>query len=193
MIKRRPYASILAILGFILAISILPQWALGQSAPVQRSRIPTGPPRPLSMAHLYRTFLNYQNHLDTKAAELKSQGKNGDLMRNYLQGRLKYSDADFAPIRTSSARLTSKVKALDSQAKAIIENGPSPSGQTQLQTLTVQREAAITAEVTFLKQSLSPAKIAALEAFLTQFFSPANAVQRPTIPVGQPAPAAVQR
>jgi hypothetical protein len=59
--------------------------------------------------------------------------------------------------------------------------------------LTVQREANINTEVTYLKQTLPPAKVKAFEAFLTQFFSPANASPRPPVAAGQQAPAGVQQ
>lgn len=144
------------------------------------------------MAHLYWHFLVYQNHLDTKAAELDAHGKNGNPMRSHLQHILGLSDADYAPIRTSSVRLTAKVKDLDAQAAAIRSAGPSSSSLDQLKALTVQRETDINAEISFLKQTLPPDKIRAFEAFLTQFFSPTNAIPRPPIATGQPAPAAVK-
>jgi hypothetical protein len=175
--------------------------AIGQSTSVQqqlpgRTIIQI---RPVSLSHLYWHFLVYQNHLDTKAADLGAHGKDGSGLRNLLQKKAGLSDTEYAPIRISSVRLTANVKDLDKQAVAIHTAGASSSSRDQLKVLTVQREAAINSEISFLKQNLPPDKIKTFEAFLTQFFSPANAVPRPTLVTGKPAangnpaPAAVQK
>jgi hypothetical protein len=145
------------------------------------------------LPHLYWHFLVYQNHLDSKAAAITVEGQDGNGMRNLLQKKLGFSDADFAPIRTSSARLTAEVQALDAQAVAIRAAGPSSTSFDQLHALTGQRETEINAEISYLKQNLSPGKMHALEAFLTTFFSPNNAVLRPTASVVPLGPAGVQK
>jgi hypothetical protein len=100
----------------------------------------------------------------------------------------------YAPVRTSSGRLTGEVKGLDAQAIAIRTAGASSSNQGQLKALTAQREADIAAEIFYLRQTLPPAKIKIFEAFLTQFFSPANGSLRPpTSTAGSSAPGAVQQ
>jgi hypothetical protein len=166
--------------------------AVGQTAqPTQSSlrRITT----PLSLPHLYWHFLAYQNHLDTQATAMTMAGKDGAGMRNLLQRKLGFSDADYAPIRLSSGRLTAEVQALDSQAATIRAAGPSSTSFAQLSALTSQRETAINAEILYLKQNLSPAKVNVLEAFLAKLFSPGNAVPRPPSAVVQSGHAGVQQ
>ncbi len=187
--------SISTFLGILLAICGSLFSANGQSTQPQPQR-PTGKAaqiKPVSLEHLYWHFLTLQNFLDTRAAQRESQGKDGRGLHNNLQKMLGWSDADYAPIHTSSVRLTAEVKDLDAQAAAIWKAGPSPSSRDQLHALTVQREADINSEISFLKQNLPPGKIKAFEAFLTRFFSPANAVHRPPPAAGQQAPAGVQQ
>jgi hypothetical protein len=173
----------------LLTCALLHQ-AMGQSPQTQQTSNVS--PQPVSLAHLYWHFLVYQNYLDTKAAKQEAQGKDSSWLRNHLQARLGFSDADFAPIRTSSVRLTAEVKALDAQAAAIKAAGTLSASHTQLKALTAQREADINAEIAFLKLTLSPGKIAALETFLKQYFSPKNMVIPSSSTTGQPAPSAVQ-
>lgn len=175
-------ASAILILGLMTCTQI--HLALGQLANVQEqrpARIAT-PPQPVSLAHLYWHFLVYQDHLDNKSLDLITHGKDGSKMHGYLQHQLGWSDSDFAPIRASSSRLSAKIKSLDSQAMAVIGGGPSPAASAQLQALTAEREEDINTEVTYLRQTLSPAQVKAFESFLTQFFSPANATTPPAPP-----------
>jgi transglutaminase/protease-like cytokinesis protein 3 len=146
----------------------------------------------VSLAHLYRHFLDYQNHLDAKAAELDAQGGDGSWLRNHLQAALQFSDDDFAQIRQSSARLTAALKTLDEQAVAIWAGGKTPSSHAQQKTLAAQREAVIQSEIDRLAQALSPQKKAALDAFITQLFAPKNLVFQLSS-TGSPAPAEVQQ
>jgi hypothetical protein len=159
----------------------------GQQRPASVSNIS----RPIPLAHLYWHFLQFQNHLDTRAAAITATGKDGSGLRNLLAHQLGFSSTDFALIRTSSGRLKLKVQALDDQAKTVIAAGPTPTTQSRLRVLTSQRDVAINAEVSFLKQSIPPAKIASLEAFLPKFFS--QSIQRPrNLPI-QPATNGVQK
>ena len=190
---RSRYISTFTVLIVLLACAS-PNRIEGQVAPAQRPPVLTNRSlQPLSLPHLYWHFLVYQNHLDSKAAAITVEGQDGNGMRNLLQKKLGFSDADFAPIRTSSARLTAEVQALDAQAVAIRAAGPSSTSFDQLHALTGQRETEINAEISYLKQNLSPGKMHALEAFLTTFFSPNNAVLRPTASVVPLGPAGVQK
>lgn len=137
-------------------------------------------PRPVSMPHLYWHFLIYVNILDRKAAILAAQGGNGNRMRNDLQHRLRFSDADFAPIRSSSQRLASELAAINQKMKTLRPLSPSVSKASQMETLITQREAYINNEVDYLDQTLSPEKRAALESFMTQFFAPKPLVIHPS-------------
>jgi len=88
--------------------------------------------------------------------------------------------------------LTAKVKDLDAQAAAIRTSGLS-SQSDQLKALNDQRETAINSQIAYLKQNLSPDKIKAFEAFLTQFFSPTKALNPAPFVTGKPVPAVVQK
>jgi hypothetical protein len=127
--------------------------AMGQTKPVQpqASFGKSSQFRPVPLGHLY-----WQNYLDTKSVELDSEKRDGNGLRSNLQKQLGWSDEDYASIRTSSVRLTAKLKDLDAQAAAIKAAGESSSSHEQLQTLTVQRETSINSEITFLKRSLQP-------------------------------------
>jgi len=109
-----------------------------------------------------------------------------------LQRKMGFSDADFAPIRASSVRLSSELQALDAQAASLRAAGISSSNAAQLKALAVQREADINVEIASLKQALSPDKITAFEAFITQFFAPKTLTYQITSASGQAATAAVQ-
>jgi hypothetical protein len=148
----------------------------------------------LSLPHLYWHFLVLQHYLDTKAVAQEVEGKDGGSLRKRLQTSLGWSDADYAPIRTSSMRLTSEVTSLDQQALAIRAAGTSASSHDQLKALTAQREADINAEISYLAQTLPSDKKKTFEAFLTRFLSPANASPGPpsSPPSGHSAPAGVQ-
>ena len=194
-------ASMSMLLGILLAMCGSLSRAIGQSAPTQQQQKLSGKVaqfKPVSLEHLYWHFLALQNFLDTKAAAQEAQGKDGSKLRNVLQAKLGWSDTDYAPVRTSSVRLTGEMKDLDAQATTIRQAGPSSSGLNQLKGLTLQRETDIKSEIFFLKQNLPPDKIMAFEAFLTKFFSLANASPRPPFsagkpaPIGQQVPAAVQ-
>jgi hypothetical protein len=178
----------------MLTIGGLSQLALGQTTPTQQRQPPTKQPqfKPVSLEHLYWHFLTLQKFLDTKAATRESQGKDGKL-RGDMQKALGWSDSDYAPIRVSSVRLTAEVKDLDAQAVTIRKAGASSSSRDQLKTLTVQREADINSEISYLKHNLPPDKIKAFEVFLTRFFSPMNAVHRPPVAAGQQGSVGVQQ
>ena len=193
--RKSQYTSISILLGFVLMMCGLMRPAMGQATPTQQEQPSSKPtqPRPVSLEHLYWHFLVYQNHLDTKAEDLRTHGKDGSGLRNQLQKKAGLSDAEFVHIRTSSVRLSAKVKDLDGQAVAIRAAGHSSTSYDRLHALTVQREASINSEISYLKQNLPPDKIKSFEAFLTQFFSPNNAVPRSPSSTGQKAPAAAQK
>jgi len=90
-------------------------------------------------------------------------------LRNYLQTRLGFSDADYAPIRESSQRLASELNALNQEAKSLRLSG-SDSGQLEL--LLDDRETYIDNEVYALSNELSSQKKVTLEKFMAQFFAP---------------------
>lgn len=147
-------------------------------------------PGPVPLPHLYWHFLLYQYHLDAKAAEMEAQGKDGKSLRNHLQAELGFADADYAPLRDSSQRLASELKSLDEQAKSIMANGRSASAVEQMKALKAQREAYIQAEILVIKQQISADRIAVLETFLTQFFSPKNLTAPTSSSSGQQVPVA---
>jgi hypothetical protein len=103
---------------------------------------------------------------------MSAQGKDGTWLRNDLQTRLQFSDADFAPIRASSHELASELALINQQISSLQISNPSAAQIAQMQRLVAQREADINAELLVLTQALSPQKRAALESFMTQFFAP---------------------
>jgi hypothetical protein len=126
--------------------------------------------RTFPISHLYWRFLSYQSFLDARASERDAQGKDGSWLRNDLQRRLQFSDADLVKVRVASARLTKRVAALDAEAARLRTFGSSPQITAQLKSLTQVRETDIDAEVMFLRGTLPPEKIQHFEAFLVQFF-----------------------
>lgn len=166
--------------------------AVGQTAQSQQpatGQIQSRPP----IEHYYLQFLRHQNQLDEWAARQAAKGHDGSVLHNHLQKDMGFSDAEYAPIRVSSVRLTAKVKALGAQAAALKASGaPLTSYAPQMKALAAQRDADLNAEVAFLKGNLSPDKRAKLEAFMVQFFSPAHATDQRNSATQQPAPAAVK-
>jgi hypothetical protein len=199
MARDSQYISISVLLEFMLTMCVLSLLAIGQAIPVQQqqpaSKAAQQQPRPLSLQQMYGHFLIYQNHLDTKAAELTAQGKDGSALSDALQKKSGLSDADYAAVRISSSRLAAKLKDMDTQAATIRSSGSplSPEQLDQLKGLLDQQTTAIDFEITYLKQNLSPVKITAFEDFLAQFFFPAKATTPPPFAVGKSAPGAVQK
>ena len=192
MASKSQYRSLFVLLGLVLFSGAMLPTAVSQTTQSQQATSGSAL-RQTPITHYYWRYLAHQNELDTWATAQAAKGHDGSALRNHLQKGLGLSDADYAPIRTSSVRLTAKVKSLDAQAVAIRAAGPTPTSYAQLQALTAQRETAINAEVSFLKTKLTPDKIARLELFMVHFFSPPNAPSQPTSTTQQTAPAAVQR
>jgi hypothetical protein len=147
--------------AILLTLHALPQRAAGQVSSAQL--------QPISLPHLYWHFLIHQNELDVMAAQLDAQGKDGSGLRNDMQTRLGFSDADYAPIRSSSQRLAVELEPIDAQFKVL--QGPAWNG-VQAQALTAQRETYIANEVYNLSLELTAQNKAALESFMTDFFAP---------------------
>lgn len=144
----------------------------------------SGPGNAVPLPHLYYHFLMLQNFLDTKAAALDAKGQDGNFVREDLQKKMGFSDADYAPIYDSAGRLASEIAPLDTQAKAIGDAirsqrkfGMVPSGSPQpdlerLKALGAERQADINAEIAGLTQSLSAKNKEKLDQFLVVFFAP---------------------
>jgi hypothetical protein len=157
------------ILGFLLLLCASAHPAIGQqtqSQPNASSQL-----RPVSLPHLYWHFLVHQSELDAFAAKLDAQGQ-AEGLRNDLQTQLGFSDADYAPIRTSSQRLAAELQPVEAQLTALQGSAWNPS---QVQALIAQREGYIGNEVQSLSTELSAKNKATLEAFMTQFFAPKSA------------------
>lgn len=128
--------------------------------------------KPLSLPQLYRQFLLFQNHLDTRASELEAQGKDGTPLRKLLQNKIGFSDADFAPIRASSQRLGSEWKDFNQQAMGIRRATPGPERDEKWRALIKRRDDSTQREVQYLGGVMTPQKRTAMENFLRQFFAP---------------------
>ncbi|MGA1982949.1 MAG: hypothetical protein ABSG84_10760 [Acidobacteriaceae bacterium] len=182
----------LALYGSALLCSFLVFPAVGQVAPVQQSAQIGQAQRQPPIEHYYWHFLLHQNELDNWAAAQAAKGYDSSAVRNHFQVSLGFSDADYSLIRASSVRLATEVKALSAQAAAIKAAGQGSTSNAQLNALSVTREKEIKAEVAYLRDNLSPEKIALLEAVMVHFFSPPNGAARQTPPAQQAAPAVVQ-
>lgn len=172
---------------FVITVVWPRQLAAQLASPSTTSPAETAPElKPLSLPDLYWQFLLYLNFLDTRAAALQAQGKDGAWLRNDLQTRLHFSDADFAPIRSSSQRLDSELNALSQQATALAKEDPAWSA-SQLEALNAQRKADVDNEIYNLSQELSPQNKATLEAFLVSFFAPKTIAYTPPASAGSKA------
>lgn len=156
-------------LSFTLLCLLFSLAASAQQTPRQTLR--TSQLKPLPLPDLYRAFLLYQNFLDTRSAALISQEKNEIWLRNDLQNRLRFSDAEYAPIRTSSERLATEWKALDQQESAIRKSW-SASSSRELRAIAAQRKSDVENEIYALGHELSSQNKTALENFMTDFFAP---------------------
>ena len=127
--------------------------------------------KPVSLPHLYWHFLIHQSRLDAFAAKLDAEGRGGDAIRNDLQRRLGFTDAEYAPIRASSKRLAAELKPIEAQLQSLQGHAGDSS---QAMTLIAEREIYINKEINTLSTELSPQNKAKLEKFMTQFFAPKN-------------------
>jgi hypothetical protein len=182
------------LLSLLLVSCAWPHQAMGQSAQTQ----PNAPSqlKPLSLPQLYWSFLSYQNHLDTLAAQLQAKGQDAGWMRDDLQKKLGFSDADFTPIRTSSQRLTSKMTKLSEQVKQIQASGSSMSASAQssvLTALTKQRQADLDSEIYNLTLELSAENKTSLEKFIKDFFAPKKIAFRAPVSSGLSTGKAAQK
>lgn len=163
--RRLPSPKLVAL---VLALCALPLQLAAQAA-----QNPTGTSsqlKPLSVPHLYWHFLIHQSELDAYAAKLTAEGYNGKALRDDMQIRLGFSDADYAPIRTSSQQLASELQPIEAQLQSLMKSPFwSPS---QVQPLIAQREADINNVVYNLSNKLSAKNKAALESFMRSFFAP---------------------
>jgi hypothetical protein len=157
------------ILGFLLLLCASAHPAIGQQTQSQ----PNAPAqlKPVSLPHLYWHFLIHQSELDALAAKLTAKGQDGQALRNDMQTRLGFSDADYAPVRTASQQLASELQPVEAQLNALQGSAWNPS---QVQALIAQREADINNVVYNLSIELSAQNKVALESFMTGFFAPKN-------------------
>jgi hypothetical protein len=132
----------------------------------------------------------YQSHLDTKAAANAALGQDSSALRNHLQVDMGFSDAEFAPIRTSSSRLAGEMAAFDASAVGIKSKPMTAASYAQLEYLSQNREAAVSAEISSIRQALPPDRVRRLELFLTAFFAPTNAKPQAASAVSVPSAAA---
>jgi hypothetical protein len=143
----------------------------------------------VSLPHLYWHFLVHQNHLLKVAAARKQQGKDGKWLEKYYQRKLAFSDSDFDPINKAAVRLTSKLKGIDDQIKAIVEEeharhprlltSPSelPPVRPELIDLGKQREALLQREMDQLRTALGPEHAAKLDGLLKTDIAPKVSTQ----------------
>jgi hypothetical protein len=127
--------------------------------------------------------LAYQNHLDRVGASLDKQGKNGSDFKDHFQRKLGFSDTEFGLVRTTAARLETRLGEQDAKAKAIIDAihsqvprqlrtpadlPPFPPVLAQMQK---ERDAIISEEVDKLRASLGAARAAKLDVLIENDFA----------------------
>ena len=143
------------------------------------------------LSHLYRHFLAYQSHLDRAAAAREKEGKDGDWLRSHYQGRLGFTNSQFANVRATAVRLDSELKVIDAQAEVLVRQDrawrqvqgaarstPAP-GHAQVQQLRKERDALIQSEVDNLNQALGPDSSAKLQDFIVTEWTRHVTVHRP--------------
>jgi hypothetical protein len=160
--------SFLALLGLAAITSLLVP-SLPQTAAAQATQ-PAASTHAIPIEHYYWHFLVHQNQLDHSAALMKP-GKDSDWMRNHHQRSLGFTDAEYTAVRTSSTRLANELAVLNQRAAALSAMHVGLLGSSQFRQLSNQRTANINEEVASLRQTLPPEKIAALEAYMVQFFT----------------------
>ncbi len=182
--KRSLFTFLCALL--LLCVSAHP--AIGQSTQTQANT--PSQPKPVSLPHLYWHFLIHQNDLDNMAAKLQAKGRDGDALRSDLQIRLGFSNADYAPIRTSSQRLASELKPINDQLRSLAHT---PANASQVRKLIAERDMYIENEASILSVELSPQNKAALEKFMAQFFAPKQLTFNIPASAGQTAGSGVSK
>jgi len=139
------------ILGFLLLLCASAHPAIGQQTQSQ----------PNAPAQL-KPVLIHQSELDALAAKLTAKGQDGQALRNDMQTRLGFSDADYAPVRTASQQLASELQPVEAQLNALQGSAWNPS---QVQALIAQREADINNVVYNLSIELSAQNKAEIRFF----------------------------
>jgi len=173
---RRPRAAISTVLLAMLCI-LLAIGASGQILSQPHMQSPPPPPR----TALYRYFFALQSRLDQEADRRQKQGKDVGWLRNHLQQKLGFDDAEINLVRETGARVNSQMRDIDARVKAWvradrIQNPRTASSGTprplppEIKAFTEERDAVIEREVARLKESLSPEHAQKLENFvLTEF------------------------
>jgi hypothetical protein len=176
----RVFVLLLATAGAVLA------QAGGRPTAAQGS--PPTPPLPAqvgsaSVPALYRFFFRHLGVLDSQAATMDAEGKNGNELRNYYQTILNWTPAEAAIVKQNATSCVTAIQQLDQQAQAIIQqikaayplginpsSGAPPAPDARLVQLTQQRDSVTNAQVTSLQSSLSAATFQKLDTWIkTQF------------------------
>ncbi len=194
MLASKLHKGSITILSFMLLSCGLLYPAVSQTTQsTQATTLRQARPHVIPIEHYYWHYLVHQYQLDQIAAAREAKGQDGKWLRNHLQTSLGFSDADYAAVRISSKRLATELNAINAQAATIRAAGPSSAGFEQLKSLTAQREVKLNAEVSYIRQTLPPAKPAAFEVFMVQFLSHTTAGSPPSLATGKTAPTAVTR
>ncbi len=148
------------LLWFALLSLLLCTLAAGPSAHAQTQQSLT---KPVPTARMYWHFFSYQHYLDMLALKYEAAGKDAAGLRNSLQKQLNFSDAEFAPVRTSCDHLAAEVQELSNEAK---------SHPSETAVFDETRDQEIQTEINNLTNELSPANKAALDALVVRLFTP---------------------
>ena len=151
------------------------------------------------LSHIYYHVALYQSHLDSEAAKLEKQSKDGSSLRAFLQQKLGFTDSEYAPIREYAQRVGPALQSIDNQIKPLLETDkqlrssgwvaktdPAP-GRERIRALQQEREDALTAEMNRLDDDLGPENATRFKTFLnTQISSTPDQGHGPSL--HKPAP-----
>lgn len=137
----------------------------------------------VSQTSLYRHFLAYANHLESRADEASRSGGDGERFREIYMKRAKLSRGDASMIRDAAVRLEAALKVHDSRASDVINaariqygnrvtslSSPPPV-PVQLRQLQLERDDIISRRVAELKTALTSGTAARLDAYIRDEFA----------------------
>lgn len=141
-----------------------------QLSSLVRAQTSTAGIRPSAQTiRLYWFFFSYQHHLDDLAASYAVAGRDASGLRDSIQRRLGFSDADFAVVRAASESLAANLK---SQRAEVRLHPDEASAFAQVRDQDVQHE------IDNLTNELSSQRKAQLDAFVAKMFSPRSTTQK---------------
>jgi len=134
-------------------------------------------PYTIPLSHLYRHFYLYEAHLE-HVADAHPEEPKGGAIKDHMRQKTGLSEAEWQTVSATSLRMETTLKALNTQANALIEEDrqtcqfsklsclPDPPNLPKRKELQKQQDQAIAAETTALETALGPDATAKLRAYL---------------------------